>query len=295
MKIKVSVIIPTYKRTDTLERAIKSVINQTYLNTEIVVVDDNEPDSEFRDIVRGIISKLQQEFTNLIYIKNIKNLGSAKTRNSGISNASGQYITFLDDDDIYQSEKIKNQLNYMLSNDLEMCFTDLVLKNKKDKIVDIRKRNDLTSFDKNTLLKYHLMYHITGTATFMYKSVLLKKIGGFDPIDIGDEFYLMVKTIEKSSKIGYLSGCDIVAYIHSNHGGLSTGENKITGENTLYNFKKEYFNLFSSNEIRYIKFRHYAVLTYANLKRRKYFLVLRNAVCAFINGPFYTIKILKKL
>lgn len=144
----------------------------------------------------------------------------------------------MDDDDIYKPDKVKLQLEYMLLHNLDVCFTDLILKNENDQIVDIRTRENISSFDKVSLIKYHLMFHITGTDTLMYRQEILKGIGGFDPIDVGDEFYLMMKTIQSGAKIGYLPGSEVIAYVHNNQGGLSTGETKIIGENALFSFKK---------------------------------------------------------
>ncbi|WP_454861530.1 glycosyltransferase family 2 protein [Peribacillus frigoritolerans] len=287
MEKKVSVIIPTYQRINGLRRAIISVLNQSYSNIEIIVIDDNEQDSDYRAKVQKIINEFSA--INLIYLQNEENIGSAKSRNIGIYKASGDYITFLDDDDLYETNKVKRQLNHMLNNNLEMCFTDLILKNENQKIVDIRNRENLSAFNQDSLLKYHLMNHLTGTDTFMYKSELLKKIGGFNSIDIGDEFYLMLKTIESGAEIGYLKGSDVIAYVHS-QGGLSNGEAKIMGENELYNFKKNYFHLFSIKEKNFIKFRHYSVLAFANLKRKKYPVAIANIVQAFSFNPYYAFK-----
>ncbi|MBA9025659.1 glycosyltransferase family 2 protein [Peribacillus huizhouensis] len=287
MEKKVSVIIPTYQRINELRMALTSVVNQTYTNIEIIVIDDNEQESEYRDQVQKVINEFSS--MKIIFKQNKENLGAARSRNVGIYMASGDYITFLDDDDIYEANKVKRQLNYMLNNDLEMCFTDLILKNEKQKIVDVRNRENLNEFNQDSLLKYHLMNHLTGTDTFMYKSELLKKIGGFNFIDIGDEFYLMLKTIESGAKIGYLKGSDVIAYVHG-QGGLSNGEAKINGENDLYNFKKKYFYLFSTKEKNFIRFRHYSVLAFANFKRKKYLVSIKNIVQASFFNPYYAIK-----
>ncbi|WP_379970602.1 glycosyltransferase family 2 protein [Ectobacillus sp. sgz5001026] len=289
MDIKVSVIIPTYRRDRTLEKAVQSVINQSYSNIEIIVVDDNDPSSEFGYQVEVMITKMQTIYTNIVYLRNSSNLGSAKTRNIGIFNATGEYITFLDDDDIYEPDKIIKQLTFMEKNSLDMSFTDLVLKNDYEKIVDVRRRDNLKHYDTNTLLKYHLMYHITGTDTFMYKNDFLKGIGGFDSIDIGDEFYLMVKTIKSSAKIGYLPSSEVVAYIHNNKGGLSTGDNKITGENNLYEFKKKFFYKLTLREKMFVRFRHHAVLAVTGLRSKDFLLLFKHSFLAAVASPLDTV------
>ena len=105
MNDKVSIIIPTYKRSDLLERAIKSVINQTYKNIEIIVVDDNVNNS--KEHLQNL--KIIEKYPQIIYIKNKKNLGGGLTRNVGIKASTGEYIAFLDDDDEFYPTKIEKQ------------------------------------------------------------------------------------------------------------------------------------------------------------------------------------------
>ncbi|MBQ7290384.1 MAG: glycosyltransferase family 2 protein [Clostridia bacterium] len=102
---KVSVIITTYKATDRLRDAIKSVLNQTYEHFEVCVVDDNNPDTESRAYTERII----QEFADhpkLKYIKHERNKNGSAARNTGICATDGEFIAFLDDDDIYYSDRL---------------------------------------------------------------------------------------------------------------------------------------------------------------------------------------------
>ena len=99
---KVSIIIATYHRYDLLPRAVKSALAQTHKDIEIIVVDDNPPESKERTETEKVMS----EFTDSMvqYIQNIKNSGGAVTRNNGIKRATGDFIAFLDDDDEYLPE-----------------------------------------------------------------------------------------------------------------------------------------------------------------------------------------------
>ena len=131
MYTKVSIIVPSYKRNRELfSRAIESLLAQSYENIEIVVVDDNaKPELlEYRQALYDYIQELNSD--KIKYIQNQENLGGALSRNVGIENATGEYITFLDDDDRYLKDKVKNQLDFMLKNDLEMSFTDLSIYNE---------------------------------------------------------------------------------------------------------------------------------------------------------------------
>ena len=106
--IKVSVVIATYKRDEELKRALESLIGQTYKGFEVVLVDDSD-DAQWQKKVEEIV-KQAEPFLNIKLIINTSNLGSAASRNKGIENSSGEYITFLDDDDVYMPEKIERQL-----------------------------------------------------------------------------------------------------------------------------------------------------------------------------------------
>ena len=262
----VSVVVATYKREAELKNALESLAKQTYPNMEIVLVDDNGNDewnskvSETVEVFRNRYPKIKLEC-----IVNNTNQGSSKTRNIGIHSANGDYITFLDDDDIYLPDKIRKQVEFMETNQCDYSITDLILYNEDDKKINRRIRSYIKETTVESLRLYHLKYHMTGTDTIMFKKEYLIQIGGFAPIDVGDEFYLMQRAIEEGGKFGYLPGCDIKAYVHTGDGGLSSGDGKIKGENALYEYKKTFFDQLEAGDIRYIKMRHYAVIAYAEL------------------------------
>ncbi|AWG44220.1 hypothetical protein BEH_24425 [Priestia filamentosa] len=284
MNLKVSVIIPTYKREKAfLGRAIDSILKQTYKNVEVIVVDDNQSDSSFRKQIE-LFMNLYREETKVVYIKNSSNLGGALARNQGIFQSSGDYVTFLDDDDIYLPQKIERQLEFMVSGNYDMTFTDLRIHNTKDILIDYRKFDFIKDFDNSNLLKDHIMRHITGTPTFMYKRESLLQIEGFTQVKMGQEFYLMLKTIENNLSIGYLPLSDVVAYIHEGER-ISSGKNKFDGERKLFEFKKTYFNRFSIREKMFIRFRHHVVMAVAGLRSKMFFTFLKHAFLATAISP----------
>lgn len=291
---QVSVVVASYRRDKELHRALNSLAKQTYANMEIVLVDDNF-DKEWNKRVANIVEIFKKENPTLLfkYIVNSSNQGSARTRNTGIQVSNGEYITFLDDDDIYMPEKIKKQVEFMENSGSDYSVTDLELFNENGKLIDRRVRSYIKDTAPESLERYHLKYHITGTDSIMFKKEYLLKIGCFTPIDAGDEFYLIHKAIQGGGKFGYLPGCEIKAYVHTGEdGGLSCGEGKIKGENALYQYKKSFINSYDAATIRYIRMRHYAVLAFAEIRRKKYMAFLKNGCISFMCAPFACLKML---
>ncbi len=292
---KVSVIVATYRREAELARALESLAEQSYGDIEIVLVDDNG-NPEWNGRVAEIADKFCTDHPELCfnYIVNSPNQGSAKTRNIGIEAASGKYITFLDDDDLYLPDKIKNQVEFMDSGEYDYSITDLMLFNEDDKLIDRRVRSYIKDTSTEALRVYHLMHHITGTDTMMFTKAYLDEIGGFAPIDVGDEFYLIQRAIEGGGKFGYIAVSDIKAYVHTGEEGLSTGETKIKGENALYEYKKTFFDKIDNRTRRYINMRHYAVIAFAEIRRKRIMPFVLNGFKSFMSSPIDCVRLVLK-
>lgn len=286
----VSVIIATYRREESLEKAIESVCSQTYRDVEIVIVDDND-DVQWNHKVEAIVEKgaLNSPF-KIVYLQNHPNKGSAISRNLGIDASSGDYITFLDDDDYYLPDKVETQIDDIVSNKADYSLTDLDLYYDDGSLCERKRRLYLTN--QTNLLICHLKYHLTGTDTMMFRKSYIKQIGGFEPIDVGDEYYLMMKAIQGGGVFSYLPKSSVIAFVHFGEGGLSSGDKKIKGENDLFKYKKTFFSCINSKDKKYIVMRHYAVLSFAYLRKRKYILFISNALLSFLSDPFQCLSLL---
>lgn len=283
----VSIVIATRRREKELERALASVAGQTYRELEVVLVDDNA-DTVWNEKVQRIVRKWREKTDiPLRYLQNAEKCGSAETRNRGIRAAGGTYITFLDDDDKYLKKKVENQVRHMVKENSDFSITDLALYREDGRLEEVRTRrylNEINRADTHALLACHLRYHLTGTDTLMFKKSYLEKIGGFPPIDVGDEFYLMEEAILGGGRFSYLAACDVKAIVHTVTEGLSSREKKINGENALFERKKTYFGQLTAEEVRAIRMRHHLVLAYAYIRdgKKKEFLQegLRAVCCA---------------
>ena len=122
----VSVVIPSFNRLDYLLRAIESVLNQTYSKTEIIVVNDGSTEEGYLE--HKYIKDIKQ--INLEQNQKIINgFGPGNIRNFGINKASGEWIAFLDDDDLWLKDKLEIQLNHLKGTDLKMSSTDALIGN----------------------------------------------------------------------------------------------------------------------------------------------------------------------
>ncbi len=111
----VSVIIPTYNRRNLLDNSIKSVLNQTYKNFEIIIIDDNSNDGTYEYIKKINHDKIQ-------YIKNKETMYAPRSRNIGISHSKGDLIAFLDDDDEWYPNKLEKQIKLFQDSDVGLVY-----------------------------------------------------------------------------------------------------------------------------------------------------------------------------
>ena len=301
----ISVILVSYRREEELKRALLSVEEQNYPNLEVILVDDNAS-SKWNKKLESIAANWKKTSRiPLIYVQNPKNLGSAESRNKGIEVSSGEYITFLDDDDRYTPQKIEHQIRHMLRTESDFSITDLALYDEQGRLMEKRIRYYLkhkknlsdkeniigqeeyvfNQRDAADLLAKHLMYHLTGTDTLMFRREYLEKIGGFPPINVGDEFYLMNQAFVGGGRFSYLPVCDVKAMVHTHTMGLSSRKSKIDGENALYEYKKQYFSQMKKSYVRKIRMRHHLVLAYAYLRSKSYGGFLAQGIQAFVSDP----------
>ena len=114
----ISVIIPTYNRAHLIKKSVESVLNQTYKNLELIIVDDGSTDN-----TKEIIEYINDE--RIVYIKQAKNLGASAARNNGIDLAKGKYIAFQDSDDTWLLDKLEKQINALNKNNADVVCSKM--------------------------------------------------------------------------------------------------------------------------------------------------------------------------
>ena len=281
--VLVSVIMPTYKRTDYLKRAIDSIVSQTYRNIELVIADDNVSESEEHLTVLEICNNYKSSI-NVQYVWTGGHVGGGVARNIACSHATGKYLCFLDDDDVYLPDKVRVQLEFMVKNNLDMSFMDVTWLNEKDEIVEIRSFDYITDCSNESLLKEHLLHNIAPTSIYMIKRESFNKTKGFGDLKVGQDIYLMFQCINLGMKIAYMPGSYVNQYLHSGER-ISIGRNKIEGENWWYKEKQKYISVLDKKQIAFFRFRHYIILFFACLRSNFYFRALQYGIIAFFCSP----------
>jgi len=117
-KIFVDVILPNYNKAEFLEEAINSVITQTYKNWHLYIVDDHSEDNSVK-----VIDKFSN-FENVSIIKLHKNKGPSFCRNYAMRMSKSKYISFIDSDDTWLTDKLEKQISFMEKNNLSFTYTD---------------------------------------------------------------------------------------------------------------------------------------------------------------------------
>lgn len=235
MKELISVIIPTYKRNDTLERAIKSVINQTYDNLEIIIVDDNANFPEIRNNNKEIIKKFKDY--NIKFIENEKNLGGGLSRNVGIKCSNAKYVAFLDDDDEYLPNKIEEQYNLLKSikdPNVAMIYCYAKMINIDGSSYYLKK-----DFEGNQLLE-NTKSCIAATSWWLCSKEKLLDVGGFENISSRQDASLLMKLFVKGYTAYRVPQILLNYYWHDSQNGISKIDKKtIIAE-------KQYYELFKT-------------------------------------------------
>lgn len=177
IKPLVSVIIPTYSRPVYLRRAIDSVYSQTWPKIEIIVVDDNGEGSRNQLMTKEEVS-LYVNRSDFMYLVHTENCNGAQARNTGVKASSGNYVTFLDDDDELMPNKIEMQLRVLLNSDSSYgaVYSGFVVVNQ-GRILRTRRPKLAGNLQLNLL---QLSWGFGTGSNPMFRRSVFESIGGFD-------------------------------------------------------------------------------------------------------------------
>lgn len=187
----VTVYIPTHNRAKLIKRAILSVLNQTYSNIEIIVVDDGSSDNTYSELFELI------EKNQIVYLRNETPSGAPKARNKAISQAKGKYITGLDDDDYFLQDRIQAFVS-SYKPDYSFVSSGQIVKSRS------KQKTDYTH-PENVDLKKIMSSNIVGNQIFT-ETYKLREVGGFDESLLAwqdyDLWIRLIKSFGAARKIG---------------------------------------------------------------------------------------------
>ncbi|MEG0034732.1 glycosyltransferase family 2 protein [Anaerorhabdus sp.] len=207
MNSLVSVIIPTYKGSELIKRAVESVLNQSYKTLEIIIVDDNGKGTLEQISTEKYLEKYIRN-KQITYLTHNKNQNGSAARNTGARFAKGEYITLLDDDDEYLPDKIEMQVKCLetLPDDFGMAYCGIELNYESFKVIKIPK----TSGDLFRDLLFHSI--VIGSDTLMVKRCCYWDIGGFDETFKRHQDFEFTARIAKKWKIQAVSEVGVMSY-----------------------------------------------------------------------------------
>ncbi|MBI5323918.1 MAG: glycosyltransferase family 2 protein [Ignavibacteriae bacterium] len=179
-----SVIICTFNRTGLISRAIDSLLNQTEKDWEAVIIDDGSTDN-----TKEIVNNYLEKQSNINYFFQ-KNHGSGYSKNEGLNNSSGQYITFLDSDDEYLPEHLSNRKKILLAHpEIDLLHGGAIIIG-----------NPYVPDIENPGKPIHLDNCIVGGTLFIERDTALK-IGGFKSLRFGEDYEFYQRALKNNFRI----------------------------------------------------------------------------------------------
>lgn len=248
----VSVVIPTKNRSELLSRAIKSVLNQTYKNLQIIIIDDASS-----DLTGEVIAEFQNANPCITYIRNTQSLGGAAARNIGMNNSQGEFIAFLDDDDEWLPHKVEKQADFLLKHPdycAVSCLYYQIYKNRKVKKII-----------KADISYEYLLWgngHCSFSLSMVRKQCINNEEEFIDPkLPAAQDWYFWLK-IARRGKIYVVQ--DFLTIYDNNT--LTTAERISTNNQNRYNGNRRLYLAYSREMTRKCRRKHIAELYFLKAK-----------------------------
>lgn len=249
----VTVIMPNYNNSNYVLQSIRSVLNQSYRNIELIVIDDSSTDDSFEKIKNSI------KDLRLKLLRNERNCGVSFSRNVGLKTATGRYISFIDSDDFWLENKLQDQINFLKEKACNFCYSSVQFVDDKDFIIN----NYLVPSEVNYA---KLLYkNFVPTITILYDRIELDPENNFHFEEIRHEDYKFVLGMSKLKTFKGVGIRNILASYRISNSSLSSNKLRsifwhykvLRSENishvkilfrllpfyALYGFRKYYFKL----------------------------------------------------
>ena len=264
---KVSIIMPAYNSEKQIERAINSVLNQTHKNLELIIINDGSKDNT--DKICERYSKLDKR---IVYIKK-ENEGVSKTRNLGISKATGKYMMFIDSDDEYNLSRIEKMCEAIEEGEFEVVVSGFeIFENNKNSIITTTiDYNKKTTIEIIEILCKNRMFFSSCNKMYLTKIIKDNNLYMEEKIEKGEDLRFNVSYFSNIKKIRTIP--DVLYTYYREDTGLGSkyheNEFKLRMENisyveSLYNKWK-----YNKNYINYLRIRAFYAQIYHDLKYYK--------------------------
>lgn len=226
---KVSVIIPTYNRSELLKKAIESLENQSHQNFEIIIIDDCSTD-DTAEVVRGMDDE------RIIYLRHDTNKGGSEARNTGIKQATGSFIGFLDSDDQWLPDKLERQLKQFEGQpDVGVVYTGVQVVDEHNQPT----RKIVPAYKGEILPKLFESNCIDTTSSVLVKREVLDQVQGFDASLPSCQDWDLYIRLAQVTKFDFVKESLVLFYHHSGERITTNKKSVLTGHMSIFEKYKE--------------------------------------------------------
>lgn len=268
----VSVVIPNYNYAQYISETIESVLGQTYANLEVIVVDDESTDGSLDVLIK---------FADRITIIEQKNQGVSRARNNGAAKAGGEFLAFLDADDIWLPEKIERQMQRFNDEpELGMVHCSMTYIDPGGNVCG-ENRDGMEGFVADELLKFERGVVVGVGSTSLMPRTVFEELGGFDHrLSTAADWDLSYRLASKY-KIGFVAAPLVLYRVHSSnmHGNIQVMEHDM-----LLGFEKAFAGE-TARQKRACYANLYKTLAGSYFRSGKYLSFARTAVQSLFNNP----------
>ena len=259
----ISVIIPTYKGSKCLSRAIDSALNQVGVEIEVIVVDDNSPDSKERKetemLMRGYANN-----GKVIYLQHIKNMNGSVARNTGIAKSHGEIISFLDDDDFYFPGRLMKCLKRMEETNCDIVYTDVLITKE-----NIPCGYTVAQKEGNLFFDLFVDENIFGTGSnlFLKKDIILKNGGFCEHLPRQQDYEFLLRQFSLGAKVSAVKECLVVKSMNGTNNSPKYEVLRDIKYSLIDKFNKNLINMSVQNKTQAVIAQHKELLHTAELTK----------------------------
>ncbi len=233
-----SVIIPVYNAEKVISKCVLSVLNQTFSDYELILINDGSTDTS-NIVIEEIIKKFPQKKIRLL---NQENCGAGETRNHGIEYAKGEFIAFLDADDYWDELFLEETAKVINKKGADLVYVDIVRERENGTVIRFEKMSSYSALDKETIIRWQLTGKIPwgGVRKVIKRSLLLDhNIRYATTIKVGEESVYSYKALYYSHKFSFQS---TALYHYVDNGSSLTSNDTVDNSLRVYDFIRDSFN-----------------------------------------------------